>query len=121
VKSNVLHNQHKDRKILLLSDSHGRGCAERLKNQLPSNFEVNGLVKSGVLSSILMNTAVEEVRKFTSKDFLVIWYGSNDVSSNKAATGMKNILQFVMNNLDTNIIVVTVPHRYDLPKIFNFF
>jgi hypothetical protein len=42
VRSNVLHNQHKDCKILLLSDGHGRGCAERLKNQLPSNFEASG-------------------------------------------------------------------------------
>jgi hypothetical protein len=45
----------------------------------------------------------------------VIWYSSNDVGSNKAATGVKNILQFVMNNLDTNIIVVRVPYRYVLP------
>jgi hypothetical protein len=100
VRYNVLHNRHKDCKILLLSDGHGRGCAERLKNQLPSNSEVSGFVNSGALSSILMNTAVEGVRKFTSKDFLVIWYGSNDVNSNNAATGVKNILQFVMNNLD---------------------
>jgi hypothetical protein len=58
---------------------------------------------------------MHEVSKFTYNDFIVIWYGSNDISSNRSAPGVKNILQFVINNLHTNIIVVNVPHRYDLP------
>jgi hypothetical protein len=45
MNTNARNVQHKDHKVLLLSERHGRGCAERIKNQLPSNFEVWGLVK----------------------------------------------------------------------------
>jgi hypothetical protein len=72
-------------------------------------------VKPSASSSILNNTASTEISKLTRKDFIVLWYGSNDISNNKATLGVKNILHFVMNNLHSNIIVVNVPHRYDLP------
>jgi hypothetical protein len=84
----------------------GEDVQKGINNQLPTKFEVSGLVTAGALSSILMNTY---------NDFIVIWYGSDDISSNSSAPRVKNILQFVMNNLHTNIIVVNVPHRYDLP------
>jgi hypothetical protein len=87
----------------------------RLNVRLPTNFEVSGLVKAGALSNTVKNMVRIEVSKFTHKDFIVMWHGSKDVSSNNAASGMKNILQFVINNLHTNIIVVNAPYRYDLP------
>jgi hypothetical protein len=91
VKSNVINNQHKDHKVLLLSDSHGRGCEERIKNQLPSNFEVCGLVKPGASSSILSKIVSTEINKFMRKDFTVLWYGLKDISSNRATSGVRNI------------------------------
>jgi hypothetical protein len=73
MKSNVINNH----KVLLLGDSRGRGCAERLKkNQLPSNFEVWGLMKPGASSSILSKTVSTEINKFMRKDFIVLWYES---------------------------------------------
>jgi hypothetical protein len=110
VRFNAINNQLKDHKIILLSDSHERGWSERRKKQLPSNFEDSGLVKSGALSSILKNMASVEVSNFTRKDFTVLWYGSNDASSNKATLGVMNILHFVMNNVHSNIIVANVPY-----------
>jgi hypothetical protein len=80
MKSNVINNQHKYHTVLLLSDSHGRGCAERIKIQLPSNFEVWGLVKPGASSSILSKTVSTEINKFTRKDFIVLWYGSRGLA-----------------------------------------
>jgi hypothetical protein len=56
-KTSAINNHPKEHNILLLSDSHGRGCSERIKNQLSSNFEVCGFVKPCVSSSILTNTA----------------------------------------------------------------
>jgi hypothetical protein len=44
----------------------------------------------------------------------LIWYGSNNVSSDNTSSGARNILQFVTNNSHTNIIVVNVPYRYAL-------
>lgn len=81
MNSNPRNEQHKDHKVLLLSDRHGRGCAERIKIQLPSNFEVWGLVKLGASSNILNKSVLIETSKFPLKDFIVVWYGSKDVSA----------------------------------------
>jgi hypothetical protein len=67
VSSNVLKNQPKAHKIVLLSDSQGRGCSEMIINQLPSNCEVSGYVKTGAWSSILKNTASVEVRNLIKR------------------------------------------------------
>jgi hypothetical protein len=115
MNTNVRNEQRKDHKVLLLSDRHGRGCAERIKNQLPSNFEVWGLVEPGASSNILYKSVLIETSKFTLKDFIVILHGSVDVSKNKVIYGVKNILQFVMNNLHSNIIAISMPYRRDLP------
>jgi hypothetical protein len=40
LNTNVTNYQYKYHKVLLLSDNQERGCAERIKNKLPSNFEV---------------------------------------------------------------------------------
>jgi hypothetical protein len=69
----MTNDQYKDHKVLLLSDNQGRGCAERIKNQLPSNFEVWGLVKPGASSDILNKPVLTETSKFTRNDFIVLW------------------------------------------------
>jgi hypothetical protein len=82
LNTNVTNEHYKDHQVLLLSDNKGRGCAERIKNQLPSNFEVWGLVKPGASSDILNKPVLTETSKFTRKDFIVLLQGSRDVSSN---------------------------------------
>jgi hypothetical protein len=72
-------------------------------------------VKLGASSNILNKSVPIEISKFTLRDFIVIWYGSKNICNNKAAYGVKNILQFVMNNLHSNIIVISMPYRCDLP------
>jgi hypothetical protein len=72
LNTNVTNDQYKDHKVLLLSDNQGRGCAERIKNQLPSNSEVWGLVKPGASSDILKKPVLTETSKFTQKNFIVL-------------------------------------------------
>jgi hypothetical protein len=60
LNTNVTNDQFKDYKVLLLSDNQGRGRAERIKNRLPSNFEVWGLVKPGASSDILNKSVPTE-------------------------------------------------------------
>jgi hypothetical protein len=115
LNTNVANDQYKYHKVLLLSDNQGGGCAERIKNRLPYNFEVWRLVKPGASLDILNKPVLTETSKFTRKDFIVLWQGSRDVSSNRTTFRVKNILQFVMNNLHSNIIVINVPYRHDLP------
>jgi hypothetical protein len=71
-------------------------------------------VKPGTSSNILNKSVLIQTSKFTSKHFIVIWHGSKDVSNSKVTYGVKNILQFVTNNLHSNI-VISMPYRCDLP------
>jgi hypothetical protein len=42
--------------IILIGDSHIRGCADKIKENLTKNFEVIGFVNPGTNNSILSNT-----------------------------------------------------------------
>jgi hypothetical protein len=83
----MVHSLH-----LLLSSVHtySTGTASNFQTsdhdlsvgQLPSNFEVWGLVKLGASSNIINKSVLIKTSKFTLKDFIVIWHGSMDVSNN---------------------------------------
>jgi hypothetical protein len=45
----------------------------------------------------------------------VFWGGVSDVSTNNTQEGFKHIVNFIQMNKHTNIILVSVLHRYDLP------
>jgi hypothetical protein len=106
IKPHKSGNHDKDCKILLLSDSHGRECAKRIKDCLPKNFEVCGYVKPDTLTDTLFKTAPLEIMDMTKNDVIVVWCGSNDIARNNSSTGLRNSLQFIRNNTHTNIIVV---------------
>jgi UDP-N-acetylmuramate-alanine ligase len=41
-----------------------------------------------------------------------IWGGANGINKNEINNGLKHIKNFVNNRQNTNIIVVSPPHRY---------
>jgi hypothetical protein len=73
------YKQEKDHNI---GDSHSTGCAVKLKNHLNDNCAVQGLVKSGACTDILVESAMNVTKELTKKDVLVLWSGSNDVARN---------------------------------------
>jgi hypothetical protein len=79
------------------------------------NVEVRGNVKHGVSTSILVKTASHEINNLAKKDVLVLWGGSNDIGNHNSKAGLRNISHFVKNNSHTNIVLMGVPHRFDLP------
>jgi len=52
----------------------------------------------------------------TRDDIVALWVGSNDVARNNSMVGMKHILDLLINSTHTNVILISVPHRYDLIK-----
>ena len=54
------------------------------------------------------------IKQLTKEDVVVIWGGSNDIAKNNASTGMKYLLDLVINANHTNIILMSAPHRFDL-------
>jgi hypothetical protein len=61
-----------------------------------------------------VNTVTEEVNSLTEDDTLIFWGSASDVGTSNTTTGLRNIFQFIKNSIHTNIIVVSVPHRYEL-------
>ena len=101
-------------KVLILGDSHARNCSQRVKHNLCHNAEVQGIVKPGADMETIVSTSIKSVEKLTKKDTVVVWGGTRDVGKNESAKGLHQLKNFVQQNNQTNFIVISVPHRYDL-------
>jgi cellulose synthase/poly-beta-1,6-N-acetylglucosamine synthase-like glycosyltransferase len=58
--------------IILIGDSHIRGCADKIKENLTKIFEVIGFVNLGTNNSILSNNLNSSIQ-LTNKDIVVFW------------------------------------------------
>ena len=54
------------------------------------------------------------VGKLTMNDFVIICSGTNDIDRNYSRNAFKNITTFIKNVNHTNMILISVPYRYDL-------
>lgn len=101
-------------KILLMGDSHMRGCAAKMIASLDARFDVCGVVKPGSVTGSLMETAKGEVETLTKNDFLIICSGTNDIDRNDSRNAFRNITNFIKNVNHTNIILISAPCRHDI-------
>jgi hypothetical protein len=108
--------QNKGHKIVIIGDSHARGSASNVKNNLNDNYTCSGFVRPGANIDTLTSSRMEDIKYLTSNDIIVFWGGTNDVSKNNSQDGLKHITNFVKVNSHTNIILMSVPHRHDLPE-----
>jgi hypothetical protein len=107
--------QRKEHKIVIIGDSHARGCANNVKINLNRNYKACGFVKPGTNINSLTCSVMSDSEHLTNKDIIVFWGGTNDVSKNNSQVGLKHIVNFVKLNSHTNIILMSVPRRHDLP------
>jgi len=101
-------------KVLILGDSHARNCSQGVKHNLNHTAEVQGIIKPGANMETIVGTAIKSVEKFTKKDTVVVWGGTGDLGKNESAKGLYQLKNFIVQNNQTNFIVIGVPHRYDL-------
>jgi hypothetical protein len=106
----------KKRKIIIIGDRHTRLLAYELKNSLGMGFEVNRAVKPGSRLENIINLSAEGINTLGKKDGVILWGGANDINKNEVNNGLKHLKNFVNNRQNTNIIVVSAPHRYDLKE-----
>jgi hypothetical protein len=106
----------KKKKIIIIGDSHTRGCAREISNYLGKEFEVSGTVMSGSGLANITALAYEEILNLTSDDAVVIWGGSNDVSKNETSLGLRHLKNFINHRSNTNILALAAPHRHDLQE-----
>jgi hypothetical protein len=107
----------KKNKIIIIGDSHAKGCAAVVKHNLENFFEVQCFVEQGTTLETTTNTAKEDIEKLTKKDVVVLWGGTKDVGRNETRDGLKQTQAFVKKNSHMNVILISVPHRHDLDVI----
>ena len=108
------HAFQKQHKVMIVGDSHARGCAAEVKHLLSSDFEVFGSINPEAGMKTIKDTASVKVQQLTKKDVVVLWGGSNDIARNNSLVGLKHIIEFLIEANHTNVILMTAPHRYDL-------
>ena len=116
VQTRVNKPQKKEKKhrIVIIGDSHARGCAGELKSNLDADFEIQGFINPGTGLKTISTSAKREIQQLSTHDVVVMWGGSKDMGRNETKQGINWIQNFVETNKHTNIILMEVPHRYDL-------
>jgi hypothetical protein len=74
----------KKHKVLIISDSHARGCAAEVSPNLNKDFEVSSLVMPGTKLESITNMAKKEIAALTKNDVIVVWGGTNNISKNES-------------------------------------
>jgi hypothetical protein len=73
-----------------------------------------GLIKPGADINALSSSVELMVRSLTHNDVITFSAGTKDTEKNNYKEGLRNILNFLKTNTHTNMVLLTVPHRYDL-------
>jgi hypothetical protein len=107
-------NQNIKHTISLIGDSQVRDCAVKIKENLNKSFNVMGFVKPRADINILPSSVELMVKSLTHNDVIVFSGGTKDIGKNNCKEGLRKILNFIKTNSHTNIVLLTVPHRYDL-------
>jgi RNase H-fold protein (predicted Holliday junction resolvase) len=71
-------------------------------------------MQPGANSQMIVNTSTKIMGKLTKKDLVVVWGGTRDVGRNETEKGLHQIRNFEENHKQTNVLVMSVPCRYDL-------
>jgi hypothetical protein len=107
-------NHRKRRKIVIIGDSHAKGCAANIKYVLGKTEEVTGYVSPGSKLENITNIAKKEINELTKKDTVVIWGGANNIAINESEKGLTYLSNFVELCKNTNVIIIDAPKRHDL-------
>jgi hypothetical protein len=110
------HLRKNDHKVILTGDSHARECAAKISDYLGNSYEVTGYVNPTTGLEMITNSAKKEIHHMTQKDVVTVCEGANNTSKNEWIKGLKYVTQFVQNRRNTNVIIMSAPHRSDLEE-----
>jgi hypothetical protein len=112
----VLITAQPKHRILIIGDSHVRGYAERLSDNLGHSFNVTGYVKPNTDLDIITTTAKSESKNMTKNDVIILCGGAKNNGKNETHKGLHCISQCIRNKSHTNVIIMEASHRFDLVR-----
>ena len=77
-------------------------------------FEVNRTVMSGARLQNITNLVDKHVTMLGNNDEVIVWRGADDITKNEVNIGLKVLGKAVNSKQNTNIMIVTAPHKPDL-------
>jgi hypothetical protein len=105
-----------EHKVLSIGDSHLKGCSENIQIHVNNTFQVCGHIKSGAGVKGILEQPSKDIDNLSTKDFIVLCCGSNNVGKVKLRTLFNDLIDLIKRVTHTNVIVLTVPIRYDLKE-----
>ena len=97
------------KKILILSDQHGRNLNKNLRKQDSLNqFHVESLLKPGASYENILDDVELLVKSYTKADFVIVFAGANDFQNCKYPK-MRNICNKMKLCAHTNFIFLSTP------------
>jgi hypothetical protein len=104
----------KKHKVLIIGDSHLREYSANIKTYLSDQFQVNGFIKPGAGTKIILGQITNEIENLLTSDFIILSCGSNDVGRIGLGEIFSDIVNFIKKVTHTKVILLTIPVRYDL-------
>lgn len=95
----------------IFGDSQGREVSTELAGI--SNHRVSSMINPGTKFEDVTSSSTNT--KLNSDDFVVFFGGTNDVSRNEGKMLLTSLSRRLREHQGSNIVVLSVPHRYDLP------
>lgn len=106
--------------IFVFADSQGRFVSSYLNKDLGDKFKTLSFVYSGAKGTQILRRARGIDFQCNSMDFILLMVGTNDLSSSRPLEEGGNLVRslstFISNFTQTNVIISTIPYRYDLPS-----
>jgi len=111
-------------KLLIFSDSQGRGLVHEVDELLSTDFNILSNVQSGGTLQVVMNTLLQcsEVKNFSKDDYVLLLAGTNNIDESVFKNSDYKLVSELLTYLDekikftshTNLILANIPYRYDL-------
>lgn len=115
-----VNNKTSTGKLTVLADSHGRGLIHGLQKQMKV-FNSMVLSKPGAKLKHVVKGCEKWAQGFSPQDYLVVFGGTNDFGAYEPyqLTIRQGLDELLALDIETNVIIVDVPYRYDLPDLNN--
>jgi len=103
-------------KVLIIGDSHLKSNTDNMKQFLNTKVAVCSLIKPDAPINHTLSGQEKEFKDLSKKDVIVISGGTNDIDNNckKGNEVLLKMTKFIQSYNNTKIVIMTIPHRYDL-------
>ncbi|KAG8318416.1 hypothetical protein J6590_001528 [Homalodisca vitripennis] len=102
-------------KILILADSHGKSLGNMIEQRSSAN--VCSFIRPGAKFGQVTEDVKELTKELSNDDHLLVIAGTNNIESTSIEQLLKDIQTLIKNSKHTNLVLATVPMRFDTPNL----